>query len=94
MCTTLHHMTPVEGSGKGVPRWFRLNAVHVGYDHPFHAQEEYSLNLDFVDTGKGPDARVAVELSRTSARALAQRILATLDEVDAHELSAVAAPQP
>jgi hypothetical protein len=48
-----------------------------------HAQAEHTLNIDFVDPGKGPSARVAVELTAESARALAKAIEATLASVPA-----------
>ena len=42
-------------------------------------QAEHTLNIDFLDPGAGPSARVAVELTAESARALAKAIEATLD---------------
>ena len=85
MCTTIAASTAVTGSGKGRGGWFSLDRVHVGYDHPAHARLEHAVSLDFVDEGAGPGARVAVELSRESARALAAQIVATLAEADAYE---------
>jgi hypothetical protein len=67
-----------EGSGKGTGGWFRVSAANVSYDHPFHAPLDHALNIDFVDESQGPGARVAVELSVASARALAQTIEAVL----------------
>ena len=82
MCTTISHQAAICGSGKGPDGWFRLDHVHVGYDHPFHAQVEHAVNIDFTDrTG----TRVAVELTRESARELVGQLLATLDEADAYE---------
>jgi hypothetical protein len=43
-----------------------------------HASAEHSLNIDFLNPGQGPSARVAVELTPESARALARAIEATL----------------
>jgi hypothetical protein len=83
MCTTIAGKTVVEGSGKGQTGWFRLDHAYVGYDHPTHAPFEHAVNLDFVSEADGQ--RVAVELSRTSARVFAQRLLAALDEADAYE---------
>lgn len=85
MCTTIAGKTKVAGSGKGAHGWFHLDHAYVGYDHPFHADYEHAVSLDFVNEAAGPSARVAVELSRESARALAERIMATLDEADAYE---------
>ena len=39
---------------------------------------EHTLNIDFANPGKGPSARVAVELTAESARALARAIGAAL----------------
>jgi hypothetical protein len=44
-----------------------------------HAPAEHTLNIDFLDPGAGPAARVAVELTADSARALVKAIQATLD---------------
>jgi hypothetical protein len=72
----------IEGSGKGRQGWFTLGQANVSYDHPFDAPLEHALNLDFVNEAQGPGARVAVELSTESARALVATILAVLDEAD------------
>ena len=61
------------------PGWFKVTDASVYFDHPVHAQAEHTLNVDFLDPGAGPSARVAVELTAESARALAQAIQATLD---------------
>jgi hypothetical protein len=83
MCTTISHQAAISGSGKGPRGWFKLDHVNVGYDHPFHAPLEHAVNIDFVDESAG--TRVAVELTRSSAREVATRILATLDEAEAYE---------
>ena len=57
----------------------RLTDASVYFDHPVHAQAEHTLNIDFLDSGAGPSARVAVELTAKSARALAKAIQASLD---------------
>ena len=85
MCTTIAGKTPVSGSGKGPQGWFALDHAYVGYDHPYHAPYEHALSLDFVNEAAGPSARVAVELSRESARDLADRILEALAQADAYE---------
>ena len=48
------------------------------FDHPQHARAEHTLNIDFLNPEQGPSARVAVELTAASARALAAAIEATL----------------
>ena len=85
MCTTIAHKQAVAGSGKGSQGWFALDHAYVGYDHPTHAPFEHSLNIDFVSEAAGPGARVAVELSRESARALAACLLEALDAADVYE---------
>jgi Family of unknown function (DUF6295) len=78
MCTYLTEKIDVSGSGKGASGWFALSGATVYFDHPVHAQAEHTLNIDFVNPASGPSARVAVELTAESARALAQAIQATL----------------
>jgi hypothetical protein len=77
------HQAYISGSGRGTSGWFSVNQVNVSYDHPFHFPLEHALNIDFVNEADGPGARVAVELSPESARALAQTILETLDRAEA-----------
>ena len=79
MCTYLTEKVLISGSGKGPSGWFKLTDASVYFDHPVHAQAEHTLNIDFLDPAAGPSARVAVELTAESARALAQAIQATLD---------------
>lgn len=82
MCTMIVQQAAIEGSAKGQTGWFGVRRADVSFDHPFHAPFEHALNIDFVDPAKGLDARVAVELSRDAARALAETILAVLKEAD------------
>jgi hypothetical protein len=42
------------------------------------SRDEHTLNIDFLNPGQGASARVAVELSEESARALAGAIHAAL----------------
>jgi len=79
MCTYITEKASMAGSGKGAQGWFALSNANVYYDHPFHAPYEHSLNIDFVNESMGPSARVAVELSPESARALVQAILTALE---------------
>jgi Family of unknown function (DUF6295) len=74
MCTYLTEKVDVEGSGKGAAGWFALSEATVYVDHPQHAPAEHTLNIDFINPGHGPGARVAVELTAQSARALAAAI--------------------
>ena len=79
MCTYQTEKVTVQGSGKGAAGWFPLTDASVYFDHPVHAPADHTVNLDFLNPGRGPGARVAVELDPASARALAEAILATLD---------------
>jgi hypothetical protein len=78
MCTYLTETISVAGSGKGPAGWFRVTDATVYFDHPVHALAEHTLNIDFANPSRGPGARVAVELTAESARALVQAIEATL----------------
>ena len=74
MCTYNTEKIQISGSGKGAQGWFSLSDATVYLDHPVHAMAEHTLNIDFINPAKGPAARVAVELTAESARALAQAI--------------------
>ena len=74
MCTYLTETLDVEGSGKGAAGWFPLTLASVYLDHPQHAPDDHTLNIDFLNPAAGPAARVAVELTAASARALAEAI--------------------
>jgi hypothetical protein len=78
MCTYLTENVDVEGSGKGTAGWFALSQATVYFDHPQHARAGHTLNIDFLNPQDGPAARVAVELTAASARALAAAIEAAL----------------
>ena len=79
MCTYLTEKIKITGSGKGPSGWFGVSDASVYFDHPVHAAAEHTLNIDFLNPGKGPQARVAVELTAASARELARAIVAALD---------------
>ena len=79
MCTYITAKIEADGSGKGAEGWFSLSEATVYFDHPVHAPAEHTLNIDFRNPERGAGARVAVELSAQTARALAHAILETLD---------------
>jgi hypothetical protein len=81
MCSYLTVPADVTGSAKGPDGWFFVTSASVYFHHRFHAHAplEHSLNIDFVDSARGPSARVAVELSADSARELVRCIEAALD---------------
>jgi hypothetical protein len=83
MCTMIVNKICIDGSGKGQEGWFQVNEASVSYDHPFHLPLEHALNIDFVNQTLGPGARVAVELSEKSARALVAAIQEVLERAEA-----------
>ncbi|HEX3812051.1 MAG TPA: DUF6295 family protein [Mycobacteriales bacterium] len=83
MCTYATEKIKVTGSGKGATGWFRLSDATVYFDHPVHALDEHTLNIDFINPAKGPGARVAVELTAESGRALMEAIQIALDSAPA-----------
>jgi hypothetical protein len=87
MCTYNTEKVEITGSGKGASGWFSLTDATVYFDHPVHAMAEHTLNIDFLNPAKGPAARVAVELTAESAKALAAAIEAALSSVPAALLS-------
>jgi len=78
MCTYITEKITAAGSGKGADGWFSLSEVSIYLDHPVHAPDDHTLNIDFLNPGKGPSARVAVELTAETALALARAIESTL----------------
>jgi hypothetical protein len=86
MCTYQTEQLSITGSGKGASGWFALSDATVYFDHPVHAMAEHTLNIDFLNPGRGPSARVAVELTAESARELAKAIEAALASVPAEML--------
>jgi hypothetical protein len=83
MCTYNTEKVEITGSGKGAHGWFALTDATVYFDHPVHAMAEHTLNIDFRNPSQGAAARVAVELTAESARALAAAIEAALAAVPA-----------
>jgi hypothetical protein len=81
MCTYQTEKIEIAGSGKGADGWFSLSGATVYFDHPVHAMAAHTLNIDFINPAKGPSARVAVELTAESARALAAAIETSLASV-------------
>ena len=82
MCTMIAHQVELEGRGKSGPDWFEVREANVSYDHPYDLPLEHALNIDFVNEGLGPGARVAVELSVEAARQLVKTIEAVLTQAD------------
>ena len=78
MCTYLTEKFAVDGSGKGAHGWFPVTEATVYVDHPQHHPQEHTVNVDFLNPGRGPSARVALELTEESALALVEAIRAAL----------------
>jgi hypothetical protein len=71
-------------SGKGPRGWFPLRTATVYYDHPVHAPDAHTVNIDFLNPEEGPAARVAVELSLESARELLAALQVTVERAKHH----------
>ena len=83
MCTMIAKQVEIEGTGKGAAGWMSVRQASVSYDHPFQAPMEYALNIDFANEALGPGARIAVELTASSARSLVDAILSVLAQAEA-----------
>lgn len=78
MCTGLVQKAKVSGAGKGAEGWFKLDGLSVMYDCTYHTSTPQGVNLEFFNEKEGPGARVAVELSPTSAMELVHAIMESL----------------
>ncbi len=74
MCTYLTEKIEIAASGKGAQGWIPLTHATVYVDHPVHFPQEHTVNIDFINPGRGPSARVALEMTEESALALADAI--------------------
>lgn len=83
MCTYTTERVDLHGSAKGPHGWFQATIASVYYDHPVHAAAGHTLNIDVLAPAEGPSARVALELTAESARALAAAIESALAAVPA-----------
>jgi hypothetical protein len=91
MCTYIVEKAPIYGSAKGPDGWMKVDTANVYFDHPYHAQLDHALGIDFVDESAGSPQRVAIEISAQSARRLVERILAALE---AGEKAHAIGPEP
>jgi len=82
MCTNILHIAQINGSGKGAAGWFPVIQANVGFDHPVHAQFDHCLLLDFVNPELGAGARVAVEMSVASGKALLEQLKVAIEEAE------------
>ncbi len=81
MCTHTTETLPVTGSAKSDGSWLRVTDATVYFDHPVHTLAGHTLNIDLRRPADGPAARVGIELTAESARALAESILSVLGAV-------------
>ena len=79
MCTYATERIAAEGSAKGPGGWFPITDATIYFDHPVHAMADHTLNIDFAAPERGPSARVAVELTATTAVQLIAAIQAALN---------------
>ena len=84
MCSYINEKRAIVAHGKGTSDWISLTTANVYYDHPASAPLDHALIIDFLDESKGPSARVAVELSAASARALISAIEGALASGEQH----------
>ena len=79
MCTYSVESAELSGCAKGPKGWFPLSLATVAFDHPSHAPLDHALLIDFMNPDRGISSRVAVELTRDSARELVKAIQAALE---------------
>jgi hypothetical protein len=95
MCTYITEKASIHGSAKGPDGWISVDSAHVYFDHPYHAQLDHALGIDFINEREAAPRRVAVELSAGSARRLVACILAALESGEAaHAIEPEAEPEP
>ena len=84
MCSWITEKAEVLAHARGVSEWQSFNTAQVYYDHPASAPLDHALIVDFLNPQAGPSARVSVELSADSARALIRAIEAALEAGEVH----------
>jgi hypothetical protein len=70
MCTSILEIVECDGSGKSPEGWVKLTHAAVTFDHPHHAMLDDAVTIDFVNKALGPGARIGVELTLETAKAL------------------------
>jgi len=85
MCTSIVEIVGVKGAGKSVEGWIGLTHAVVSYDHPHHAMAEEAVAIDFVNSARGPGARVAVELTLEAAKQLSGALARTIAAAEIEE---------
>ncbi len=90
MCTYIVEKAALTGAAKGAKGWMAIDTANVYYDHPYEAQLDHALCVDFVCEADGARERVAIEISRESALDLIEKIKAALASGDASHATAAA----
>jgi hypothetical protein len=89
MCSYIVEKAGMVGTAKGPnSRWMRIDTANVYYDHPYEAQLDHALCVDFVCEADGGRERVAIEISRQSALDLIEKIKSALASGDASHAQA------
>lgn len=84
MCSYIVEKAKLLGTAKGPgSEWMKVDTANVYYDHPYEAQLDHALCVDFVCEAQGGRERVAIEISRDSALELIEKIKAALASGDA-----------
>jgi hypothetical protein len=87
VCTYVTEKVPLTGSAKSGGEWLNVTEAAVYFDHPVHTLATHTLNIDLRRPAAGPSARVGIELTAETARALAESILSVLGAVPDEVLS-------
>jgi hypothetical protein len=83
MCSYIVEKAKLIGTAKGPGSdWMKVDTANVYYDHPYEAQLDHALCIDFVCEANGGRERVAIEISRESALELMEKITAALASGD------------
>ena len=95
MCSYIVEKAKLHGTAKGTGgAWMKIDTANVYYDHPYEAQLDHALCVDFVCNADGGRDRVAIEISRESALELIEKIQAALASGDvAHTKAQTAAAE-
>ncbi|HEX3885592.1 MAG TPA: DUF6295 family protein [Stellaceae bacterium] len=85
MCTSIVEIVDASGAGKTGDGWIDLTHAVVSYDHPHHALLEEAITIDFVNSALAPGARVAVELTLETGKALRDALTRAIAAADKEE---------
>src|ERR1700749_226597 len=92
MCSYSVEKARLVGTAKGPnSQWMKIDTANVYYDHPYEAQLDHALCVDFVCEANGGRERVAIEISGEAALELIEKIQAALASGDASHAKAQSA---